>query len=347
MPETTENPETPAATPPATPTPPETPASEHSHESHKDPQPSPFDWRIILLALYLLVLLLLSVNWLTGMMLADTSGKDENGKIIASCSASAKANTNTAANTATNTAANTNSNTAANTNAGSNTAVNTAANTAANTGANTNTATNAAAPANTNRATNTNRPVNPPAAANANTETNKAGGNAGGDTSDDRNISTVVMIGDSCLVGCPYFSVRQFISGGCLTADGFLFFVVLFAGMLGAVIRAIVSLYWHMGRKDFSFNWIWYYLFQPFFGAALGLIFYMVLRGGFSGGSVGKGNVFAFAAVGALTGLFSDNAMAQLKKVAEALLVPTPSKSRDAKADGQSNPPEKPNPPAE
>lgn len=117
----------------------------------------------------------------------------------------------------------------------------------------------------------------------------------------------------------------------CLTSDGYLFLVVLFAGMVGATLRSIGALYWHLGVGDFSFRWTWFYLFQPFFGGALGLVFFLVLRGGFSSGTVGKGNVFTFAAVSALTGLFSENAMAKLKTVAESLLQATPAKTQDAK----------------
>jgi hypothetical protein len=301
------------------------------------PQPSPFDWRVILLALYLLLLLLLSINWLAGLMLSDTSGKDDSGKEIVTC----KLNTNTN----TNTAAPANSNAA---NGSANSANSNAANSAANTNAasNTNT-TNTAAAANTNSSNanaNANRAANN-ASANKNAAAeggtaantaNKNGGNSGSSANDNgankgSELPRFVTVSERGMFGSN-FSISS-ISGNCLTGDGYIFFVVLFAGMMGALIRALVGLYWHMGRKDFSFNWIWYYIIQPFFGASLGLVFYMVIRGGFSGGSIGKGNVFAFAAVGALTGLFSDNAMAKLKQVAEALLVEAPAKTNKPKSD--------------
>jgi hypothetical protein len=310
-----------------------------------DVQPSPFDWRIIVLAVYLLVLLLLSANWLGGLMLADTSGTDENGKSVTSCKQFAKAESKDKADGAGKTGNTASAANTANTNAaGGNTNSNTA-NSAANPGGGSNAA--AVNAANANRV-NTNRPVNAPTATPA--VNNAAGGNNETNTEADKTekpeekagqteLPKVVIVSDSGLFGYQSLSVRAFINGGCLTADGYLFFVVLFAGMMGAIIRAFVSLYWHMGKKDFSFNWIWYYIFQPFFGATLGLVFYMVIRGGFSGGAVGRGNVFAFAAVGALTGLFSDNALAKLRQVAEALLVQTPSKTRDMKSTDESNPP--------
>ena len=100
--------------------------------------------------------------------------------------------------------------------------------------------------------------------------------------------------------------------------------------MLGAVARSLIYLGWHTGKGKFSITWAWYYLFQPFYGATLAVIFYVVIRGGFGSGPVGKNNLYSFAAVAFLAGLFTENVMAKLKLIAESLLVsterPTPQK---------------------
>lgn len=121
---------------------------------------------------------------------------------------------------------------------------------------------------------------------------------------------------------------------GDLTADSFVFLVVLFAGMMGAIIRGIHSFFKHLGLGDFSFKWTWFYLLLPFSGAALSVVIYLVIRGGFYTSSYGEGlslNVFSFAALAALTGLFSDNALEKLRQVARVLLADVPPKIPNAK----------------
>lgn len=115
-----------------------------------------------------------------------------------------------------------------------------------------------------------------------------------------------------------------------LNADGYLFLVVLFSGLIGSAIRGVFSLVRHIGIGDFSFRWLWFYLTLPFSGSALSLIIYFVLRGGFYNSAVGKAlilNVFSFAALAMVTGLFTENAMLKLKQVADILLAPAEDKS--------------------
>ncbi len=81
-------------------------------------------------------------------------------------------------------------------------------------------------------------------------------------------------------------------------------------------------------------NGVHYNITLPFSGAALSLVIYFVIRGGFYGGSFGKGlvlNLFSFAALAALTGLFTDQAMEKLKQVAVTLLAEAPPKVENAK----------------
>lgn len=301
----------------------------------------PFDWHIVLLVVYLFLLLLVSVNWLAGLLMANTSGLDDNGKKITACRPDLGSPCPWRANT------NGNTNCCASPTPSPTAPANTGnANTPANIGnANrpvTNTATNA------NRAAaippgNINTPVGP---INGNTNAN-ANANTGAPDKPSTEVADVIVIKNNGLFGWDWLSACRFCDSGCLSGDGFLFLVVLFAGMLGAIVRALVYLGWFVGNRKFSITYFWYYLFQPFFGALLALIFYVVLRGGFGSTSVGKNNLYAFAAVAFLAGLFSDNAMAKLKLIAESLLVSTekPKPPKPPKPNDGSSPPPPPPPP--
>lgn len=63
----------------------------------------------------------------------------------------------------------------------------------------------------------------------------------------------------------------------------------------------------------------WYFLTPPT-GAILAVAFYLVVRGGFfaSGTSAEDVNVFAFAGIGVLVGLFVNVAIGQLEEVFRA-----------------------------
>jgi hypothetical protein len=273
-----------------------------------EPIISPFNWRVLLLAAYLFLLLAFSSYQLGSLMLADTTDSEANGKTLASC----KANTNPTATPEpkppTNTApANSNANTF-NTNV-SNSDTNTSSLVNTNTSPNTNTA--AASPTKTNFSNGASEGKPTP-----NTDPNTP--NSGQMPP----IPKVVKVDGGYLLK------------DCLTGDGYVFLIVLFAGMVGAAIRVVFSFLVHLGRKDFGFNWTWYYIFLPYFGGALSLVIYFVIRGGFYSGGVGNPlyiNVFSFAALGALTGLFSDQAMEKLKLVAESLLTKTEAKTSQAK----------------
>ncbi len=258
---------------------------------------------VVLLGLYLVLMLILSIYLLFTMM------KAKRGSDVAI------ANTNTNQNQIqnTNTDENSNANQDADTNVNVNAAVNSATNVNSNVNGVNNAGTNARntnvkPPANTvngNKPANTNKP----AAASPTPKQNFY---------EERDIPKEV-------------STNIF---GNLTADSFVFLVVLFAGMMGALIRGVHSFFKHLGLGDFSFKWTWFYLLLPFSGAALSVIIYLVIRGGFYTSSYGEGlelNVFSFAAFAALTGLFSDNAIEKLRQVAKVILADVPPKVENAK----------------
>jgi hypothetical protein len=120
-----------------------------------------------------------------------------------------------------------------------------------------------------------------------------------------------------------------------------LFLIVALAGALGSLVHALRSLYWYVGNRKLKQSWVPMYILLPFVGTTLGLIFYLVIRGGFFSpqATVEQTSPFGFAALAGLVGLFSQQAVLKLKKVAETLLMEVP-EGEDAK-------PQEPEPEAE
>lgn len=265
--------------------------------AEETPSPvSPGNWRVILLGIYLLVILFAGLYGLAALMTAETleQAKESEKKKTETVktdlnSNSANSNKPVNSNTINTAGVNGNSNGNNNSNGNSNTNTNSVVNSAVN-----------AAADNSNKAVNGNTAPTPE-------EKDKS------PTTVPKNIIVTVF-------NSPY----------ALTGDGYFFWVVLFAGMIGAIIRCVYSFFRHLGIGNFSLSWLWFYLMLPFGGAVLSLVLYFVIRGGFYSSSLGKDlslNLFSFAAFGALTGLFSENAMEKLKQVAESLLTPVDPKT--------------------
>ncbi len=64
------------------------------------------------------------------------------------------------------------------------------------------------------------------------------------------------------------------------------------------------------------------YALLPFIGATIALVFYLVIRGGFFSPqvSVEATSPFGFAALSALIGMFTEEAVVKLKQIAETVL---------------------------
>lgn len=101
-----------------------------------------------------------------------------------------------------------------------------------------------------------------------------------------------------------------------------LFVVVAIAGALGGLIHSARSLYEYVGNRMLRRSWLLMYVSLPFIGAALAVVFYVILRGGLITGTAAQVNVFGFAAVAALVGLFSPEAAEKLKQIFSTLLAP-------------------------
>ncbi len=109
-----------------------------------------------------------------------------------------------------------------------------------------------------------------------------------------------------------------------LPEEARIFVVVVASGAVGGAIHSLRSLMWYVGNRNLVWSWILMYCLLPLIGALFATIFYVVLRGGLltvqtSSTSL---NVYGFAAVGALVGLFSEQAAAKLKDVFSAMFSP-------------------------
>jgi hypothetical protein len=103
-----------------------------------------------------------------------------------------------------------------------------------------------------------------------------------------------------------------------------LFVVVAVTGALGGLIHGAQSLYEYVGNRDLRRSWLLMYLSLPFIGGGLAVLFYVILRGGLVTGTAAQVNFFGFAAISALVGLFSREAVQKLKQIFGTLLAPAP-----------------------
>ncbi|TDD63355.1 IPT/TIG domain-containing protein [Actinomadura rubrisoli] len=103
-----------------------------------------------------------------------------------------------------------------------------------------------------------------------------------------------------------------------------LFVIVLAAGALGSAVHALRSMYWYVGNRSLRRSWLMMYLFLPFVGALLGLIVYLVLRGGLTSPTGGASDInpYGITAIAALVGLFSRETAEKLRTVFATLLAP-------------------------
>jgi hypothetical protein len=120
--------------------------------------------------------------------------------------------------------------------------------------------------------------------------------------------SGYLIKGDLYLLGTAY-SISQEVR---------LLLLVLLTGALGSCVYGLKSLADYIGDKMLHESWFTYYLVQPFKGAGIALIFYVVLRAGFLAGVNADAkavNPYGISAIAALVGVFSDKAFGKLREV--------------------------------
>jgi len=122
-----------------------------------------------------------------------------------------------------------------------------------------------------------------------------------------------------------------------------LLLIVILAGALGSLVHTVRSVYWYVGNRKLKWSWLAKYILQPFAGSALAVIFYVVVRGGFFSPQTTFANTspFGFAALAAMVGLFSEQAVLKLKEVAETVLAkPAPGADSEPQDEDSSSRPD-------
>ncbi len=120
-----------------------------------------------------------------------------------------------------------------------------------------------------------------------------------------------------------------------------LLLIVALAGALGSLVHALRSLYWYVGNRELVRSWVMKYMLLPFVGAAVAIIFYFVIRGGFFSQemTMKDADPFGFAALAGLVGMFCEAAVLKLKEIAETIFKKPP-EGINAKAQEAKKPPE-------
>ena len=130
-----------------------------------------------------------------------------------------------------------------------------------------------------------------------------------------------------------------------VSTDLRLFVIVALAGALGALMHSMRSLAWYVGHGMLKWRWIPYYVITLLLGAGLATIIYIVVRGGLFASTSGDKSVnpYGFGAVAALTGLFTEQALEMLRKVATDFFAPAPpgtDRIRTSETDASADEPE-------
>jgi hypothetical protein len=102
-----------------------------------------------------------------------------------------------------------------------------------------------------------------------------------------------------------------------VSAEVRLILMVMVVGALGGNVHGLRSFANFAGVGRLTRSWVWWYLYRPFIGLPMALIFYFAVRGGLLsiGAETGDINRFGIAAVAALVGMFSDQAAMFLRRL--------------------------------
>jgi hypothetical protein len=100
--------------------------------------------------------------------------------------------------------------------------------------------------------------------------------------------------------------------------------VIVFTGALGGQLHSLRSFATYVGNRKLKTSWLIQYILTPFAAASLALVFYFVIRAGFfpTDTKTQNMNVYGFAGLAGIVGLFSTMAVNKLKRMAEELLGP-------------------------
>jgi hypothetical protein len=96
--------------------------------------------------------------------------------------------------------------------------------------------------------------------------------------------------------------------------------LMMIVGALGSLIHVFRSFYWYVGNRSLTNSWITMYIILPFNGAGLAVLFYLIIRGSLPvQAPINPTSLDGYAAIAALVGMFSQEAIAKLKQIAGAV----------------------------
>lgn len=111
--------------------------------------------------------------------------------------------------------------------------------------------------------------------------------------------------------------------------DARLLAIAVLSGLLGALVHAITSLTTYLGNREFYGSWVPWYVLRPMIGMSLGLLFYLIVRGGVVNASGANAvNPFGVAAISGFAGLFSKQTVDKMRDTFEHLFGVTGDKDR-------------------
>jgi hypothetical protein len=105
---------------------------------------------------------------------------------------------------------------------------------------------------------------------------------------------------------------------GPFTDDQGFILLALLAGALGSYLHVAQSFANFVGHRTAERSWVWWYMLRAPIGAALGVLFYFVIRAGLTSGAT-EVSAYGVVAFGALAGLFSKQATNKLAEVFDTL----------------------------
>jgi hypothetical protein len=119
-----------------------------------------------------------------------------------------------------------------------------------------------------------------------------------------------------------------------------LILLVVFSSALGSYIHAATSFADYVGNRRLAASWTWWYLLRTFVGAALGVLFYFAVRGGFFSADTPENviNPYGIAALAGLVGLFSKQATDKLRELFDTLFRVAEGYGDEARGDSIANP---------
>jgi hypothetical protein len=128
---------------------------------------------------------------------------------------------------------------------------------------------------------------------------------------------------DPCLFICQQSALPLFIWACSLDSGVRVILIVVIVGSLGALIHVARSFYWYVGNRNLKSSWLLMYFLLPFNGGGLALLFFLISRGVSSAQPASiESSVGGYAALAALVGMFSQQALNKLKQIAESVFSP-------------------------